>query len=80
MVLSNVTTTAPGKIILSGEHAVVYGTEAIACAIDIRTTCTTRVLGNTRQLRISLGGTATERMYDIEDVNGTMDNDGDDIC
>ncbi len=32
-----ITCTAPGKIYLFGEHAVVYGEPAIACAIDIRT-------------------------------------------
>jgi mevalonate kinase len=30
--------SAPGKIYLFGEHAVVYGKRAIACAIDLRTT------------------------------------------
>lgn len=30
--------SAPGKIFLFGEHAVVYGKRAIACAIDLRTT------------------------------------------
>ncbi|MCD1293889.1 mevalonate kinase [Methanocella sp. CWC-04] len=29
--------SAPGKIFLFGEHAVVYGKRAIACAIDLRT-------------------------------------------
>lgn len=32
-----ITCSAPGKIYLFGEHAVVYGHSAICCAIDIRT-------------------------------------------
>jgi mevalonate kinase len=32
-----ITCSAPGKIYLFGEHAVVYGQSAICCAIDIRT-------------------------------------------
>lgn len=31
-----ITSSAPGKIFLFGEHAVVYGKTAVACAIDLR--------------------------------------------
>jgi len=34
----SITSSAPGKFILSGEHAVVYGSEAIAIAINKKST------------------------------------------
>ena len=35
---------SPGKIIISGEHAVVYDMSAIACAIDLYTNCNLNVI------------------------------------
>ncbi|MCU0862071.1 MAG: mevalonate kinase, partial [Methanomassiliicoccales archaeon] len=37
-----VTTSAPGKVILLGEHAVVFGQPAIAVAVDMRLRCRAR--------------------------------------
>lgn len=38
--------TAPGKVILFGEHAVVYGEPAVALAIDKRITCDVEIMGD----------------------------------
>jgi mevalonate kinase len=37
--MKSISASAPGKVILLGEHAVVYGFPAIAMAISIRSTC-----------------------------------------
>jgi len=37
--MKSITYSAPGKIILSGEHSVVYGKPALVTAIDLRLTC-----------------------------------------
>jgi mevalonate kinase len=35
---------SPGKVIISGEHAVVYNSKAIACAINLYTRCNLKVI------------------------------------
>ena len=38
--MNSIRYSAPGKVILSGEHAVVYGKPALVCAIDKRLSVT----------------------------------------
>ena len=55
------TYSAPGKIYLFGEHAVVYGKRAVASAINLRTAVTVREASQTRIIS-SLGTTGIDYM------------------
>jgi mevalonate kinase len=54
-----ITCSAPGKVYLFGEHAVVYGEPAICCAVDIRTRVTVSP-ADTITISSSLGTTAID--------------------
>ncbi|MFZ2205976.1 MAG: hypothetical protein WA061_03320 [Microgenomates group bacterium] len=45
--MKKISYSAPGKVILSGEHAVVYGKPAVVCAIDKRLTLTITQINKT---------------------------------
>jgi mevalonate kinase len=63
--------SAPGKIILFGEHFVVYGIKAILCSIDKRITATSQFLDeNVIRIRSSLGDSVMElnSLNNLEDV------------
>jgi len=69
------TSSAPGKVYLFGEHAVVYGEPAVPCAIELRArvTATTRDAGVRVQLDdLSIDGFTVE--YE-EETTGTPDVD-----
>jgi len=54
-----VTCSAPGKVYLFGEHAAVYGENAICCAVDIRTRITVEEHGSVL-IESSLGTTGID--------------------
>lgn len=66
--LKTVTTAAPGKIILCGEHAVVYGTEAIASALDLKTRCCIDVLEEEKIFRLSFSELDIDVSWPIENM------------
>lgn len=44
--------TAPGKIIISGEHAVVYNSKALSCAINLLTCCKMKITPTSTKILI----------------------------
>ena len=57
--------SAPGKVILFGEHFVVYGVKAILCAIDKRITATSQLLEEKTIRIITQLGDAELRINDL---------------
>jgi mevalonate kinase len=58
--------SAPGKIILFGEHFVVYGIKAILCSIDKRITATSQFVDDKKiRIKSSLG----ESVMDLNSIN-----------
>ncbi len=62
--------SAPGKIILFGEHFVVHGTGAILCAIDRRATVTAEQTNDGMvSIESSIGSVVSEQGRRISDIN-----------
>jgi len=62
--------SAPGKIILFGEHFVVYGVKAILCAINKRVTVTAeKIKENKISIKSSVGNLVSDPKKPIEEID-----------
>jgi mevalonate kinase len=62
--------SAPGKVILFGEHFVVYGVKAILCAIDKRITVTAeRIPDDTISIKSVIGNLEMEKNKPISEID-----------
>ena len=69
--MRNSIASAPGKCILFGEHAVVYGYPALAIAIDIFSSCQ---ISEREQHGISLILKNYEHTFNFSNINDLLDN------
>ena len=75
----SVTTSAPGKVILFGEHSVVYDKPAVAAAINLRTTVTASLSPSSEEgiLSVDLPDISVSRTWDIPTLTSFMATHGD---
>jgi len=64
-------TSAPGKIILSGEHSVVYGFSALASSISLRCYATLKSTGQTK-VGLDLENTGKSFHWNFEELTETF--------
>ena len=65
--------SAPGKIILFGEHFVVYGVKAILCAINKRVTVTAEIIPeNNISIKSSLGNLVTVPKRPVNEIDSQL--------
>ncbi|MCH8914578.1 MAG: mevalonate kinase [Thaumarchaeota archaeon] len=65
--------SAPGKVILFGEHFVVYGVKAILCAIDKRVTVTAKKIeGEKISIKSNIGNLILEPNKPVSEINSPL--------
>ncbi len=65
--------SAPGKVILFGEHFVVYGVKAILCAINKRVTVTAeKIKENIISIQSNIGNLELEPNKDVSEINSPL--------
>ena len=65
--------SAPGKVILFGEHFVVYGVKAILCAINKRVTVTAEKINEGKiSIKSNIGKLELEPNKDISKINSSL--------
>ncbi len=65
--------SAPGKIILFGEHFVVYGVKAILCAINKRVTVTAEIIPENKiSIKSSLGNLVTAPKRPVNEIDSQL--------
>jgi len=65
--------SAPGKVILFGEHFVVYGVKAILCSIDKRVTVTAeKIKENKILIQSNIGNLESEPNKSISEINSPL--------
>ncbi|MFZ8907586.1 MAG: mevalonate kinase [Nitrosopumilaceae archaeon] len=65
--------SAPGKVILFGEHFVVYGVKAILCAIDKRITVTAeKIPEDVISIKSDIGNLKLEKNKPITEIDGPL--------
>ena len=65
--------SAPGKVILFGEHFVVYGVKAILCAINKRITVTAEKIGENKiSIKSNIGDLELEPNKEISEINSPL--------
>ena len=65
--------SAPGKVILFGEHFVVYGVKAILCAINKRITVTAEKINENKiSIKSNIGNLESESGKSISEIDSPL--------